>query len=610
MYSSNEIRQKFLNYFSKNGHQVIPSASVVPESDSSVLLTSAGMQQFKPYYTKQLDPLVDNHPGLGKPLGGNTAVSIQKCFRTSDIESVGDVSHLTFFEMLGNFSFGEYGKQEAFSLAYHFLIDDLGLALNRMTFTYFEGDSKTPKDLTGYEAVLSLGIAPEKIIGQGREDNFWGPTGNSGPCGPTIEIYLDGLEIWNIVFNEFYSDEQGELTPLKQLGIDTGMGLERLTLVSQFDNLSKATEEGTTPTIFDTDLFKPLINKLLELSGLNGHNLDIENWRALRIIADHLRGSYFLITDGVLPSNTDRGYILRRIIREAIDYARKIRLPLNWQEVLAQTIKKDYKDFWPQLKNIDYFLDIFKAEEQKYKIAYDIAVTATTSEVSFLKKKGITLMSGEEAFNLHQTSGAPLPIIIDTSNAQGINVDVHGFEEAFKKHQEISRAGVEKKFGGHGLKSGYEWNEADAQILTRLHSATHLAFQSLREILDKDIAQRGSDINSERARLDFNFPRKLTPEEIKQVEDLINQKIAENLTVQTEEMPVAKALGSGAIGVFAARYPEVVTVYSFKDTNGNTWSKEICAGPHVKETKEIGIVKIAKEEASSAGVRRLKLQLI
>ncbi len=610
MYSSNEIRQKFLNYFSKNGHQIVPSASVVPESDSSVLLTSAGMQQFKPYYTKQLDPLVDNHPGLGKPLGGNTAVSIQKCFRTSDIESVGDASHLTFFEMLGNFSFGAYSKKEALSLAYHFLIDELGLALSRMTFTYFEGDNKTSKDLTGYEAILSLGITPDKIIGQGREDNFWGPTGNSGPCGPTVEIYLDGLEIWNIVFNEFYRDEQGELTPLKQLGIDTGMGLERLTLVSQFDNLSKTTEEGTTPTIFDTDLFKPLINKLLELSGLNTHNLDIENWRALRIIADHLRGSYFLITDGVLPSNTDRGYILRKIIRRAVRYAQKLKLPSNWQEVLAQTVKETYKDFWPQLENIAYFLEIFKAEELKFKKSLEKGAKDVLALIIEHKQKGETIISAKEAFSFYETSSLPLEVTVDIAKEGGMDVDTSGFEEAFKKHQEISRAGVEKKFGGHGLKSGYEWNEADAQILTRLHSATHLAFQSLREILDKDIAQRGSDINSERARLDFNFPRKLTPEEIKLVEDLINKKITENLITQKEEMSVSKALENGAIGVFAARYPEVVTVYSFKDGNGNTWSKEICAGPHVKETKEIGIVKIVKEEASSAGVRRLKLQLI
>ena len=610
MYSSNEIRQKFLNYFSKNGHKIIPSSSAVPESDSSVLFTSAGMQQFKPYYTKQLDPLVDNHPGLGKPLGGNTVASIQKCFRTSDIESVGDVSHLTFFEMLGNFSFGAYSKKEAFSLAYHFLVDELGLASSRMTFTYFKGDNKTPKDLTGYEAIISSGIDPEKIIGQGREDNFWGPTGNSGPCGPTVEIYLDGLEIWNIVFNEFYSDEQGELTPLKQLGIDTGMGLERLTLVSQFDNLSKVTEEGVVPTIFDTDLFKPLINKLLELSGLNSHNLDIENWRALRIIADHLKGSYFLITDGVLPSNTDRGYILRRIIRRAVRYAQKLKLPSNWQEVLAQTTRENYKDFWPQLENIDYFLEIFKAEELKFEKSLEKGTKDVLALIIEHKQKGETTISAKEAFSFYETSSLPLEVTVDIAREQGMSVDTSGFEEAFKKHQEISRAGVEKKFGGHGLKSGYEWNEKDAQILTKLHSATHLAFQALREILDKDIAQRGSDINSERARLDFNFPRKLTPEEIKQVEDLINQKIAENLTVQKEEMPVIKALESGAIGVFAARYPDVVTVYSFKDASGNTWSKEICAGPHVKETKEIGLIKIVKEEASSFGVRRLKIQLI
>jgi alanyl-tRNA synthetase len=610
MYSSNELRQKFLNYFAKNGHQIVPSASVVPESDSSVLLTSAGMQQFKPYYTKQLDPLKDNHPGLGKPLGGNKVTSIQKCFRTSDIESVGDASHLTFFEMLGNFSFGDYGKQEAFSLSYRFLTEELGLPLSRMIFTYFEGDSKTPKDIAGYDAIKSLGIAPEKIIGQGREDNFWGPTGSSGPCGPTIEIYLDDLEIWNIVFNEFYSDENGQLTPLKQMGVDTGMGLERLTLVAQFDNLKQPLEDKRYPTIFDTDLFKPLITKLLELAHLDSHDLNTEDWHGLRIMADHLRGSFFLITDGVLPSNTDRGYILRRIIRRAIRYAQKLKLEKNWLEQMTETISNNYKNFWPQLTETSNFLEIFKAEEIKFEKSLEKGTKDVLDLIASHKEKGLSVISGEEAFGFYETSSLPLEVTADIAKEQGMKVDDKGFEEAFKKHQEISRAGVEKKFGGHGLKGGYDWNEADVLILTKLHSATHLAFQALRETLDKNIIQRGSDINSERARLDFNFSRKLTPEEIKTVEDLINAKITENLNVSVEEMPVAEALKSGAIGVFAARYPDIVKVYSFTDKNGLVWSKEICAGPHVKETKEIRGVKIIKEEASSAGVRRLKLQLI
>ncbi len=610
MYSSNDLRQKFLNYFSQNGHQIVLSASVVPESDSSVLLTSAGMQQFKPYYTKQLDPLKDNHPGLGKPLGANKVTSIQKCFRTSDIESVGDASHLTFFEMLGNFSFGDYGKQEAFSLAYRFLIEELGLSLKRMTFTYFEGDEKTPKDTAGYDAIKSLGITPEKIIGQGREDNFWGPTGSSGPCGPTIEIYLDSLEIWNIVFNEFYSDENGQLTPLKQMGVDTGMGLERLTLVAQFDDLGKQLEDKHYPTIFDTDLFKPLITQLLNLAHLNPTELNTEDWHALRIMADHLRGSFFLITDGVLPSNTDRGYILRRIIRRTVRYAQKLKLEEGWLEKVAQTISETYKNFWPQTSETIYFLETFKNEEEKFEKSLEKGTKDVLALIANHKERGETMISGEEAFGFYETSSLPLEVTTDIAKEQGMEIDSKGFGEAFKKHQEISRAGVEKKFGGHGLKGGYNWNEADVLILTKLHSATHLAFQALRETLDKNIIQRGSDINSERARLDFNFPRKLTPEEIKSVEDLINAKIVANLNVSVEEMSVSEALRSGAIGVFAARYPEIVKVYSFKNQDGVAWSKEICAGPHVKETKEIGGVKIIKEEASSAGVRRLKLQLI
>ncbi|HPR91460.1 MAG TPA: alanine--tRNA ligase-related protein [Candidatus Paceibacterota bacterium] len=610
MYSANDLRQKFLDYFFRNGHQAVPSASIVPENDSSVLLTSAGMQQFKPYYTKQLNPLKDNHPGLGKPLGANKVASIQKCFRTSDIESVGDASHLTFFEMLGNFSFGGYGKQEAFSLAYRFLTEELGLSLGRMTFTYFQGDGTTPKDTAGYDAIVSLGIAQEKIIGQGREDNFWGPTGNSGPCGPTIEIYLDGLEVWNIVFNEFYSDEQGGLTPLGQMGIDTGMGLERLTLVSQFENLSQPLENNHYPTIFDTDLFKPLIDKLLELANLKAATLEVKDWHALRIMADHLRGSFFLITDGVLPSNTDRGYILRRIIRRAARYAQVLKLKDDWLRVMAEVISDNYKNFWPQVGEIDYFLEIFTGEEKKFEKSLEKGTKDILASIANHKKRGETMIPGEEAFGFYETSSLPLEVTTDIAQEQGMEVDAKGFEEAFKKHQEISRAGVEKKFGGHGLKDGYDWNEADVQILTKLHSATHLVFQALRETLDPNIIQRGSDINSERARLDFNFPRKLLPEELKQVEDLVNAKIRENLIVSVEEMPVQDALASGAIGVFSARYPAKVTVYSFEDKNGTAWSKEICAGPHVKETKEIGAIKIIKEEASSAGVRRLKLQLI
>jgi len=610
MYSSNDLRQKFLDYFSRNGHQVVPSASVVPESDSSVLLTSAGMQQFKPYYTKQLDPFKDNHPSLGKPLGANKVASIQNASEPVTFESVGDASHLTFFEMLGNFSFGSYGKQEAFSLAYRFLTEELGLSLGRMTFTYFEGDDKTPRDTAGYDAIVSLGIAPEKIIGQGREDNFWGPTGNSGPCGPTIEIYLDGLEVWNIVFNEFYSDEAGKLTPLPQMGVDTGMGLERLTLVTQFDDLGKPLEGNHYPTIFDTDLFKPLINKLLDLAVLNSSELDTKTWHALRIMADHLRGSFFLITDGVLPSNTDRGYILRRIIRRTVRYAQVLKLKEGWLEAMAETISENYKNFWPQISETNYFSEIFTNEEKKFEKSLEKGTKDILNLIANLKKLGKTMISGDEAFGFYETSGLPLEVTTDIAKEQGIEVESQGFEEAFKKHQEISRAGVQKKFGGHGLKDGYDWNEADVQILTKLHSATHLAFQALREILDNNIIQRGSDINSERARLDFNFPRKLSPEELNKIETLINAKIKENLTVSAEEMPVEKALESGAIGVFSARYPKVVTVYSFKDKNGLVWSKEICAGPHVKETKEIGRVKIIKEEASSAGVRRLKLQLI
>jgi alanyl-tRNA synthetase len=565
---SNKLRKKFLNFFEKRGHKVIPSSSLIP-TDPSVLFTTAGMQQFKPYYL-----------GEPSPYGPNVA-SCQKCFRTSDIDEVGDEMHLTFFEMLGNFSFGGYFKEEAIQYAFEFLFKELKLPLERAKFTVFKGDEEVPEDRESPRIWEKLGVPKEKIIGMGREDNFWGPTGLEGPCGPTTEIHIDGIEVWNLVFNEYYKDREGKLTPLKQKGVDTGMGLERLAMIVQNKN-----------SVFETDLFEPIIKELRIT------NYELGNVRSERIIADHIKGAVFLISEGILPSNVERGYVLRRILRRAILHSKILNLPKNSLIEVAKKVIEIYKNVYPEaLSKQTDVLTVIENEREKFEKTLEIGLKKLKLQIENCKMRNEKILPGKIVFDLFQSYGFPFEITKEIAKEEGLDVDEKDFQERFKKHQEISRVGAEKKFGGLGKVIDYN--------MVKLHTATHLLHAALREILGEKVKQMGSDITPERLRFDFSFDRKLTKEEIKKVEDLVNQKIKEDLEVKKEEMSLEEALKSGALAFFKEKYPERVTVY----TIGN-FSKEICAGPHVKRTSELGNFKIKKEETAGTGIRRIYAILV
>jgi alanyl-tRNA synthetase len=573
-----EIRESFLNFFKTKGHTIVPSSSLIPD-DSSVLFTTAGMQQFKPYYL-----------GIKSPYGPNVASS-QKCFRTSDIDSVGDNSHLTFLEMLGNFSFGGYFKKESIEMAYHFLKDVCGINKEKLSVTVFGGDNEVPKDYESLEIWKKFGFSPENnnLKFSGREDNFWGPTGIEGPCGPTTEIYINGIEVWNLVFNEYFMDKSKKLTFLKQKGVDTGMGLERLTMIIQNKN-----------SVFETDLLFPIIQELEKLSSVHYEG----NLKAYRIIADHIRSSVFLISDGIMPSNIERGYVLRRILRRAIRYGKLLDTKKDFLIPLAQKVIFLYGNFYPEVKESkDRIVEIIQKEEEKFEKTLEKGLR----QFEKISKKDI---SGEDAFHLYDTYGFPIELTQELAKEKDIKVDYDGFKEAFEKHKEISRAGVEKKFGGHGLilDTGEikAKNDKELQVVVRLHTATHLLQAALRKILGDQVKQAGSDITFERTRFDFTFHRKLTKEEIKAIEDLVNEKIKEDLPVKFLTMPLEEAKKTGALSFFKQKYPQIVKIYYIGESLENAFSKEFCGGPHVKRTLEIGKFKIIKEEAVSSGVRRIR----
>lgn len=581
--SSKEIRDKFLKYMKDEGHAIVPSSSLMPD-DPSVLLTTAGMQQFKKYYTGDLDAMKD--------FGSKNTASVQKSFRTSDIDEVGDESHLTFFEMLGNFSFGGYFKKEAIKYGYDFITRVMKLEIEYVTV--FDPDKvrkgdwrkSVPFDEESYELWKAIGMSEDRIMREGM-DNFWGPTGNEGPCGPTTEIYVknasgNAVEVWNIVFNEFYRDSGNKLTKLPTPGVDTGMGLERLAMVSQ-----------NVATIFDTDLFSSLMSMLPPRM----------NMRTKRIIADHVRGICFLISDGVRPSNKEAGYVLRRLIRRAIvhEYIAGIGLSSGMELThLLDQVVREYQPFYGEL-NKETIDAVFGDEYQKFK---------KTLEVGLKELEKLSAIDSKIAFKLYESSGLPYEIIKELGGEKASALDREGFEEEFKKHQEISRAGQEKKFGGHGLvlDTG-ELKAADEEELkkvTRLHTATHMLQQALREVLGPEVKQAGSDITTERTRFDFSFSRKLTTEEIEKVEDIVNKKVAEDLSMQKVVLPKAEAEKTGALYFFKEKYPDPVNVYYIGKDLDSAWSKEFCGGPHVAHTGEIGKFKITKEEAVGAGTRRIR----
>lgn len=567
-----QIREKFLKFFKDRGHAIVHSSSLLP-TDPSVLFTTAGMQQFKPYYTGEADAMKD--------FGSLNTASIQRALRLSDIDEVGDETHDTFFEMLGNFSFGGYWKKEAIQYGYDFITKEMGLKIDHVSV--FEGSPSAGVPADDESAEIWKSLDPDIVVKKANiHDNFWGPTGSEGPCGPTTEIYVNGVEIWNIVFNEFFYPGSREellsgtstkkLEKLKTSGIDTGMGLERLAMVVQ-----------NKKSIFETDLFEPLLK-------LTPSELDN---RIRRIISDHSRSVAFLLSDGVRPSNKEQGYVLRRLMRRIINHLSKSD-PTLMHDIFAKIVEI-YGQFYP---NLDANVLIYEFDHEKER--FDKTLRQGLRELEHLSE-----IDAQSAFRLYESYGLPFEIIKDIAGEKSKSLTREAFDEEFKKHQEKSRAGAEKKFGGHGLlmdtgelKAG---NEEELKKATRLHTATHLLHASLRKILGNEVHQAGSDITAERLRFDFSFPRKLTPEEIKQVEDLVNEAVQKDYPVTKEEMPYEDAIKSGAMAFFKLKYPPMVNVYSVGD-----FSKELCGGPHVSHSAEIGKFKITKEEAVSAGVRRVR----
>ena len=609
MMTSEEIRNRFLSFFERRGHKIIPSASLVPENDPSVLFTTAGMQPLVPYL------LGEPHPK------GRRLVSIQKCVRTQDIEEVGDNTHDTFFEMLGNWSLGDYFKKEAIVWSYEFLTskdEGLGLNPNRLYVTVFEGDDNAPKDEESYAIWKDIferaGLDPEKrIFFMPAENNWWSP-GSNGPCGPDTEMFYDvtgalteGLtkeefvkaddeqkivEVWNDVFMEYEKKDGKVIGKLSQKNVDTGAGLERLAMVMQ-----------GTDNVFETDLFKDIIFAINAKAAKTPSVFSPENLRkAERIVADHIRTSVFIVSDGVVPSNTDRGYVLRRLLRRATRYADMRGLEEEGLIDLVDIVIKKYKNVYPSLKEGE--------EKIKEEIRKEIAKFRKTlakglkefEKIAMRLDGGNTTISGKVAFDLFQTYGFPLELIREVADEKSLTVDEAGFYEEFKRHQEASRKGAEKKFKG-GL--------ADtSEMSVRYHTATHMLHKALREVLGEHVFQKGSNITPERLRFDFSHPQKMTDEEKRRVEELVNQKIQEALPVSYEDISLEEAKRRGALGVFDEKYKDTVRVYKIGDDHTGVFSLEICGGPHVQNTSELGVFKIVKEEASSAGVRRIKAVLL
>ena len=576
-----EIRNKYLDFFKKHGHAVIPSAPLIPENDPSVLFTTAGMQPLVPYL------LGEKHPA------GTRITDYQKCLRTNDIEEVGDNRHLTYFEMLGNWSLGDYFKEESIQMSYDFLTKELNIPAEKISVTCFAGDEDCPRDTTTAECWKKAGIPEERIYYFGKEDNWW-IAGEEGPCGPDTEMFYGTgkakcspecnpscgcgkyVEIWNNVFMEFYKDKNGKYSKLKQHNVDTGLGLERMTMLL---------EGKETP--FETELFSPIIDKLVELQ-----KEDIIESR--RIVAEHLRSSMMIICDGGRPSNIDRGYILRRLIRRMIRHMNKLQISLNKLSTLIDINVDNLKEMYPALEtNKDIIKVVILEEKDKFVKTLEKGEKEFSKEIELIKQQGKDIVPGKMVFRLYDTYGFPPEETEELASENGMKIDKEGFEKLFKEHQEKSRAGAEQKFKG-GLAS-------TGEMETKYHTATHLLNAALKIVLGLHVHQRGSNITAERMRFDFSHPAKMTDEEKQKTEDLVNEWITEAIPVEHLEMKKDEAIRLGAEAMFIEKYGDIVSVYKIGDK-----SLELCGGPHVKNTSELGHFKIKKEESSSSGVRRIK----
>ena len=576
-----EIRNKYLNFFKNHGHVVIPSAPLIPENDPSVLFTTAGMQPLVPYL------LGEPHPA------GTRLTDYQKCVRTNDIDEVGDNRHLTYFEMLGNWSLGDYFKEESIQMSYDFLTKELGIPVEKLSVTCFAGDEDCARDEVTASCWKKAGIPEERIYYFGKDDNWW-IAGETGPCGPDTEMFYDTgkpkcspecnpscgcgkyVEIWNNVFMEFYKDENGKYSKLKQHNVDTGLGLERMTMLL---------EGKETP--FETELFEPIMDKLVELQK-------VDNIASRRIVAEHLRSSMMIICDGGRPSNVDRGYILRRLIRRMVRHMNKLQISLDELSTLIDINVDNLKEMYPALEaNKGIIKNVILEEKDKFVKTLEKGEKEFAKEVGQVKEQGENIVPGKVVFRLYDTYGFPPEVTEELATENGMQIDKEGFDKLFKEHQEKSRAGSEQKFKG-GLAS-------TGEMETKYHTATHLLNAALKQVLGSHVHQRGSNITAERMRFDFSHPAKMTDEEKQKTEDLVNEWIKEAIPVEHLEMKKDDAIKMGAEAMFIEKYGDIVSVYKIGDV-----SIELCGGPHVSNTSKLGHFKIKKEESSSSGIRRIK----
>ena len=582
-----DVKEKYINFFEKKGHEQISSASLIPDNDPTSLFITAGMQPLVPYLMGEVHPK------------GNKLVNYQKCVRTNDLDEVGDKTHHTFFEMLGNWSLGNYFKEESIKYSFEFLTKDLGISVDKLAVSVFKGNDTVGADEFSANVWRSLGIPNERIAYLGEEDNWWGPVSDTGPCGPDTEIFYyrsdekipthfdpeddNWVEIWNNVFMEFNKNPDGSYTPLKQQNVDTGMGVERITSILEDvdDN-------------YLSSIWLELINKIMEISGCSYEEFSKE----IRIIADHIRAVVFIASDpaNIRPSNSDQGYILRRLIRRVIRYAKKINIDINsdFEKDLAKIVIKQYSKYYDELKtNENVVYEVLENEKNKFSKTLEKGLREFDKIISTLDNN---IIDSEKAFKLYDTYGFPIELTIELANEKEINVDLEGFKKKFKEHQEKSRQGVSDKFKG-GLSS-------DSLINAKYHTATHLLNAALKEVLGEHVCQKGSNINEQRLRFDFPHPEKVTKEQLEEVEKIVNKYISMGMDVSKVTMNKEEALKTDAEAAFIDRYGDNVDIY----TIGHI-SKEFCGGPHVKNTSELGEFKIKKEESVGSGLRRIKAVL-
>ena len=596
--TADELREMYLKFFESKGHAIIPGASVIPENDPTVLFTTAGMHPLVPYLMGQMP-----HPA------GTRLTDVQKCVRTGDIDAVGDSAHLTFFEMLGNWSLNDYFKKEAISWSFEFLTTKLGFSPDQLSVTVFRGegnegeDGYIPADEEAVEIWKSLGIPDERIYRLPREDNWWGPAGTTGPCGPDTEMFIDTgkekcgpdcrpgchcgkyIEIWNDVFMQYNKNAEGKFEPLGRHNVDTGMGVERTICMM-----------SGAATVYDTEIFAPIMAKIDELSSVEPEDKELA-LKSRRIVADHMRTATFILCDpkgGVKPGNVGANYVLRRLIRRAVRYSRFLGIAPGFTVKLAEVICEKYRNVYPELaENLAQCKADLEAEENRFNQTLDKGEAMFNKVAEQLKAHGQSQISGKTAFKLYDTFGFPFEMTLEMADKAGLTVDKEGFEEANRKHQELSRTTSAGSF-----KAGLQDN---SEVVTRMHTATHLLHAALHKVLGPTANQKGSNITAERLRFDFTWPDKMTPEQIAEVEKLVNGWIAEGIAVDKKTTTVEEAKNEGAMALFGAKYGDQVTLYSIGEV-----SKEICCGPHVANTSELGSFKIQKEQSSSAGVRRIK----